>query len=84
MQAQAQLYAQGLQRTGTVNRWFDDKSSGWIDGDDGDNLFVHANDIVGERSKLVQGERVEYEIGWNHKISKQRAEMVRVNISYFV
>ena len=73
----------GLQREGTVKRWFDDKSSGWIDGDDGENIFVHATDIVGERTKLVQGERVQYEIGWNHRIAKQRAEMVRVNITLF-
>jgi len=65
------------QRVGTVNRWFLDKRSGWIRGDDGINLFVHYTDVLGTRQDLQEGERVSYYLGWNQKLQKQKAELVK-------
>jgi len=70
--------SQGIgQRVGTVNRWFLDKRSGWIRGDDGINLFVHYTDVLGTRQDLQEGERVSYYLGWNQKLQKQKAELVK-------
>ena len=48
--------------TGKV-KWFnDEKGFGFIASDEGGDLFVHYNDIVGEGFKtLAEGEAVEYE-----------------------
>jgi len=67
----------GTQKSGMVNRWFKEKKSGWIRGDDGTNLFVHYSDVHGKRQELQTGERVTYFVGWNHKVSKEKAEKVK-------
>ncbi|NPD12106.1 cold shock domain-containing protein [Enterococcus sp. MMGLQ5-2] len=49
--------------TGTV-KWFNEKKGyGFITGDDNNDIFVHYSDIVvtGYR-KLVEGQKVEYEV----------------------
>lgn len=51
----------GVRRAGTV-RWFkQDKGYGRITADDGEVLFVHFSDIVGEGYRsLESGQRVEF------------------------
>ena len=45
-------------------KWFNDsKGFGFIERDDGDDVFVHHNDIVGEGYKsLSEGEAVTFEV----------------------
>ena len=50
--------------TGTVKFFNDQKGYGFISRDDGDDLFVHFSNIVGSgRRTLVQGQKVNFEIG---------------------
>lgn len=48
---------------GTV-KWFNDsKGYGFIRADDGQEVFVHHSEIVGEgRRSLSEGQRVEFEV----------------------
>ena len=48
---------------GTV-KWFNDsKGFGFIEGDDGTDVFVHHSDIQGEGYKsLTEGEKVTFEV----------------------
>jgi CspA family cold shock protein len=50
--------------TGTV-KWFDDrKGYGFIDRDNGDDIFVHHTQIEGTGFRTLQeGERVEFTVG---------------------
>ena len=50
--------------TGTVKFFNDQKGYGFISRDDGDDLFVHFSNIIGSgRRTLVQGQKVNFEIG---------------------
>lgn len=53
---------------GTV-KWFNDsKGYGFIEREDGDDLFVHFSEIVGDGYRsLEEGQRVEFEIGEGRK-----------------
>lgn len=53
---------------GTV-KWFNDaKGYGFIQQDDGPDVFVHFSAIVGEGFKtLVEGDRVEFEVTQGQK-----------------
>lgn len=69
----------GVRRTGTV-RWFkDDKGYGRITADDGEVLFVHHVNILGEGYRsLHQGQRVSFV--WDGGIQdhgRHRAQDVR-------
>ncbi len=46
--------------TGVVKRWLD-RGFGFIEYDDGTEVFVHSSDIQG-KSILTEGEKVEFEI----------------------
>ena len=50
-----------------IVRWFDtERGFGFLDlGEDGEDLFVHASEIVGDdnRKVLREGQQVEYELG---------------------
>lgn len=48
---------------GTV-KWFNDaKGFGWIENDEGDDLYVHFTSIVGTGHKsLAEGQRVDFDI----------------------
>ena len=46
--------------TGVVKRWLD-RGYGFIEYDDGTEIFVHSSDIQG-KSILTEGEKVEFEI----------------------
>ena len=54
--------------TGTV-KWFDDrKGYGFIDRDNGDDIFVHHSQIEGTGFRTLQeGERVEFTVGQGRK-----------------
>jgi CspA family cold shock protein len=50
--------------TGTVKFFNDQKGYGFISREDGEDLFVHFSNIVGSgRRTLVQGQKVNFEIG---------------------
>ena len=48
---------------GTVKVWFEDRSYGFIAGDDGTDYFVHWREIVSSerRKSLVEGERATFD-----------------------
>ncbi len=51
--------------TGKV-KWFDDqKGYGFIEQEEGDDLFVHHSEINGE--SLSEGQEVEFEVGQGQK-----------------
>jgi len=54
--------------TGTV-KWFNDsKGYGFIESEDGKDLFVHFSEIQGEGFKtLTEGQSIEYEEGVGQK-----------------
>jgi CspA family cold shock protein len=54
--------------TGTV-KWFDErKGYGFIDRDNGDDIFVHYSQIAGAGFRnLQEGERVEFTVGQGRK-----------------
>jgi CspA family cold shock protein len=54
--------------TGTV-KWFDDrKGYGFIDRDNGDDIFVHHTQIEGTGFRnLQEGDRVEFTVGQGRK-----------------
>ncbi|MCP4405106.1 MAG: cold-shock protein [bacterium] len=53
---------------GTV-KWFNDqKGYGFIEQDNGDDIFVHYSEIIGSGFKsLAEGERVVFEVGEGQK-----------------
>jgi CspA family cold shock protein len=54
--------------TGTV-KWFDErKGYGFIDRDNGDDIFVHYSQIAGSGFRnLMEGDRVEFTVGQGRK-----------------
>jgi CspA family cold shock protein len=58
----------GERETGTV-KWFDDrKGYGFINRDEGDDIFVHHSQISGVGFKTLQeGDRVEFTVGQGRK-----------------
>jgi len=46
---------------GVVKRWLGLKGYGFIESDDGTEIFVHNSEIQG-KSSLAEGEKVEFEI----------------------
>ncbi len=53
---------------GTV-KWFNDqKGYGFIEQDNGEDIFVHYSDIIGANFKsLAEGDRVVFEVGEGQK-----------------
>lgn len=50
--------------TGTVKFFNDQKGYGFISREDGEDLFVHFSNIIGSgRRTLVQGQKVNFEVG---------------------
>jgi CspA family cold shock protein len=57
------LQQEGGRSTGTVKWFSSEKGWGFITRDDGDELFVHYKEIVGEGFRtLAQGQQVEFDI----------------------
>jgi cold shock protein len=56
------------QETGTV-KWFDArKGYGFIDRDNGDDIFVHINDMADASARALEdGERVTFDVGQGQK-----------------
>ena len=55
---------------GTVKFFNAQKGFGFIEREDGDDLFVHFSNIVGDGYKsLDEGQRVEFDIGQGQKLS---------------
>ena len=53
---------------GTVKFFNNDKGFGFISREDGDDIFVHFSNIVGEGHRsLSDGQQVEFEIGPGRK-----------------
>ncbi len=53
---------------GTVKWFSDQKGYGFIEQDNGDDLFVHHSEIIGSGFKsLSEGDRVTFEIGEGRK-----------------
>ncbi|MDH3707287.1 MAG: cold-shock protein [Acidimicrobiia bacterium] len=53
---------------GTVKFFNDQKGFGFISREDGDDLFIHYSNIVGSgRRTLLDGQRVEFEVGEGRK-----------------
>ena len=59
--------------TGTV-KWFNDsKGFGFIERENGDDVFVHYRSIKGEGFRsLKQGSRVEFTVTQSEKVFKQK------------
>ncbi|HNR29436.1 MAG TPA: cold-shock protein [Candidatus Hydrogenedentes bacterium] len=54
--------------TGTVKFFSDQKGYGFITADsDGKDLFVHRSNIEGADQSLIDGQRVEFEVGQGRK-----------------
>lgn len=54
--------------TGTVKFFNDQKGYGFISREEGDDLFVHYSNIVGSgRRTLLDGQKVEFEVGEGRK-----------------
>lgn len=63
--------------TGTVKFFNNDKGYGFISREDGDDVFVHFSNIVGEGYKtLEEGQKVEFDVGPGRK--GDEAQNVRV------
>lgn len=53
---------------GTVKFFNNDKGFGFISRDDGDDIFVHFSNIVGDGHRsLSDGQQVEFEVGPGRK-----------------
>lgn len=63
---------------GTVKWFSDQKGYGFIEREDGDDVFVHYSAIVGDGFKtLVEGQKVEFEIVETDK-GPQAANVVKL------
>jgi CspA family cold shock protein len=63
--------------TGTVKFFNDQKGYGFISRDDGEDLFVHFSNIVGNgRRTLLQGQKVSFEIGEGRRGPEARSVQV--------
>lgn len=51
---------------GEVKRWFDGRGYGFIERDNGEDVFVHFSEIQNAYS-LKRGQKVEFEIEETHK-----------------
>ena len=57
-----------VRETGTVKWFSDDKGYGFIQGDQGEDVFVHFSSILGEGYRsLEEGQRVEFEVAVGDK-----------------
>jgi cold shock protein len=68
-------------RTTGVVRWFDgSKGYGYIDAEDGENVFVHYRDIVDEKTPfLLQGEQVVFFLENTIIHGPQATDVTRLN-----
>lgn len=69
----------GRKEQGKV-KWFNDaKGFGFIEQENGQDIFVHYKSIVGEGFKsLCEGDRVEFEVTRTHKgLQAEKVEVVR-------
>ncbi|MBD3167040.1 cold-shock protein, partial [bacterium] len=64
-----------------VVKWFDEKKGyGFIDAEDGRDVFVHYSDILGRGYRsLAEGEEVEFEVEMGSKGAAAR-QVVRPNV----
>ena len=63
--------------TGTVKFFNDQKGYGFNSRDDGEDLFVHFSNIVGNgRRTLLQGQKVSFEIGEGRRGPEARSVQV--------
>jgi cold shock protein len=68
--------ATGAPSTGLVKFFNHERAFGFIREDGGHSIFVHASNVHG--GMLVEGDRVEFEIGTDRKTGKLQAHSVRV------
>ena len=66
--------------TGKVKRWVDERGFGFLRPDNGDAvIFCHVTALQGAKiDRLVEGERVSYEIGVNARTGKPMAVDVQL------
>ena len=65
-------------KNGTIRTFDADKGYGWIVQSNGENLFVHQSNIVGDITRLPFEVRVTYESRTNHNGG---AEAINVSLS---
>jgi CspA family cold shock protein len=64
--------------TGTIRRYFEERGFGFIRPDQGGkDIFVHIRALT-QGNTLHEGDHVEFEMGRDERLNKDRAENVRV------
>jgi cold shock protein len=63
---------------GVVKFFREDKGYGFIERDQGGDLFVHISVVDGDVDTLVRGQRVAFEEGTNRRTGKLEAKNVTV------
>lgn len=69
-----------MKQYGTV-KWYSDKRGfGFIAGDDGEDYFVHYQNIAGDGYRFLRGKhRVEFEIGTNDQGRTMAVNVVKLD-----
>mmetsp|Transcript_17808 Transcript_17808/g.40026 ORF Transcript_17808/g.40026 Transcript_17808/m.40026 type:complete len:126 (+) Transcript_17808:99-476(+) len=65
--------------TGIARKWNEERGFGFISPDSGgDDLFCHATALMDGVKSLVEGDKVEFDEGYDERKGKTRADNVRV------
>lgn len=67
--------------TGTVKRWNDERGFGFIEKDDGNDIFAHISDVRGRVEELIPGQRVQFDEGIDKRNGKVHATKCRDHLN---